>query len=157
VVLNPNLNLLGSFMNRYNVLLMNLTGLIFIIGCDASPFRKYSARTDAHFEKAKNDIQEAATSTAEALSSVRTDYLNETQAKLNTLDKQYQQIKEQGKNSTGEAKAKLYKKLQILQERRDGIRERAEEYRKANDKAGENLRTGIEAALIDYQNALNGH
>ena len=144
-------------MKQYNFLAMNLTALIFIMGCDASPFRKYSARTDAHFEKAKNDIREAATSTAEALSSVRTDYLNETQAKLNALDKQYQQIKEQGKNSTGEAKAELYKKLQTLQERRDGICARTEEYRKANDKAAENLRTGIEAALIDYQNALNGH
>ena len=84
------------------------------------------------------------------------DYVNESQAKLNALDKQYVAIREQGKNATGEAKAELYKQLQTLQERRDGIRERLDEYRKSNDKAAENLRTGIEAALVDYQNALIG-
>jgi chromosome segregation ATPase len=143
-------------MNRSLPLILNVAALFSIIGCDASPFRMYSARTDAHFEKAKNDIHEAANSTAEALSSVRVDYVNESQAKLNALDKQYVAIKEQGKNATGEAKAELYKQLQTLQERRDGIRERLDEYRKSNDKAAENLRTGIEAALVDYQNALIG-
>jgi hypothetical protein len=43
-----------------------------------------------------------------------------------------------------------------LQERREGIRERLDDYRKSNDKAAENLRIGIEAALVDYQNALVG-
>ena len=109
-----------------------------------------------HFEKAKNDIHEAANSTAEALSSVRVDYVNESQAKLNALDKQYGAIKEQGKNATGEAKAELYKRLQTLQERREGIRERLDDYRKSNDKAAADLRIGIEAALVDYQNALVG-
>lgn len=143
-------------MNRSHRLILSVAVLISVIGCDASPFRMYSARTDAHFEKAKNDIHEAANSTAEALSSMRVDYVNESQAKLNALDKQYVAIKEQGKNATGEAKAELYKKLQTLQERREGIRERLEDYRKSNDKAAENLRTGIEAALVDYQNALVG-
>lgn len=54
-------------------------------------------------------------------------------------------------NATGEAKAELYKRLQTLQERREGIRERLDDYRKSNDKAAENLRVGIEAALVDYQ------
>ena len=143
-------------MNRSHLLILSVTVLFPLTGCDSSPFRLYSARTDAHFEKAKNDIHEAATSTAEALSSVRVDYVNESQAKLNALDKQYISIKEQGKNTTGEAKAELYNRLQNLQERRDGIRERLDDYRKSNDKAAENLRTGIEAALIDYQNALIG-
>ena len=81
-------------MNRSLLLILNVAALFSIIGCDASPFRMYSARTDAHFEKAKNDIHEAANSTAEALSSVRVDYVNESQAKLNALDKQYVAIKE---------------------------------------------------------------
>ncbi len=143
-------------MNRSLPLILNVAALFSIIGCDASPFRMYSARTDEHFEKAKNDIHEAATSTAEALSSARVDYVNESQAKLNALDKQYVAIRDQGKNATVEAKAEVYKQLQTLQERRDGIRERLDEYRKSNDKAAENLRTGIEAALVDYQNALIG-
>jgi DNA repair exonuclease SbcCD ATPase subunit len=140
-------------MNR-STLVLGFTVFCTVIGCDASPFRKYSVRTDEHFEKAKKDIHEAANSTAEALSSVRVDYANECQAKLNALDKQYAEIRDQGKNASGEAKAELYKRLQTLQERRDGIRERLEDYRKANDKAAENLRTGLEAALADYQNAL---
>ena len=84
-------------MNRSFPLILNIAALFSIIGCDASPFRMYSARTDAHFEKAKNDIHEAANSTAEALSSARVDYVNESQAKLNALDKQYVAIREQGK------------------------------------------------------------
>lgn len=91
-------------MNRSHHLILSVAVLFSVIGCDASPFRMYSARTDAHFEKAKNDIHEAANSTAEALASVRVDYVNESQAKLNALDKQYGAIKEQGKTQQGKQK-----------------------------------------------------
>lgn len=125
-----------------------------LTGCQEGRIKMFSANTDAHFEKARKDIQDAATSTTEALASVRTDYCNQTQKKLLELDTQYQQLLLNGRNATGQAKAEILKKAEDLEERRAGIKNRLEEYQKANDKAAESIRTGIEAALAEYSAAL---
>jgi len=126
----------------------------FLLGCQEGRIKMYSANTDAHFEKARKDIQEAATSVTEAMSSVRTDYYSQTQKKLVELDNQYQELLKQGQTTTGEAKAALLKRVQELEERRSGIKSRLEDYKKASDKAAESIRTGLDAALSDYASAL---
>ncbi|MSR31022.1 MAG: hypothetical protein EXR99_05890 [Gemmataceae bacterium] len=114
----------------------------------------FSARTDAHFEKAKRDIHEAAASTAEALSSVRTDYVKEFSNRLAESDKKYREVQEAGRNATGQAKARVMERLQQLDEQKADIRQRMDEYRNANDKAAENLRVGLDAAMSEYTKAL---
>lgn len=80
-------------------------------------------------------------------------YLARLQALLNSMDDQIDDLRQQARTASGEAKQELNREIAALEKKRDELRARMPEIKKSSAEAWNDLKRGLGEAAEDFQKA----
>jgi hypothetical protein len=82
-------------------------------------------------------------------------YQNSVRSRLQDLDSRVEEVLDRADKATAEAKADSKVQLQELRSRQDQVKARLKELEETGESAWQDLKSGVEAAVVDLQAALN--
>jgi hypothetical protein len=107
----------------------------------------------------KEDVKKQAAETMEKAKAYaeqqRQEYTKNVQATLDDLSKKIDQLKEQAKTAKGEAQTKIEAGLADLKVKQDQAKQRLQEVGSSTSAAWEQVKTGVDKAVVDLQKAYN--
>ena len=83
------------------------------------------------------------------------EYLEKLEAQLKEWKKTIEMLGEKAAKATGETKAELAKEIEELRRKRETVKEKWSELKKASDVAWDTVREGADKAATELKNALD--
>jgi uncharacterized phage infection (PIP) family protein YhgE len=134
-------------MKRAGILIMAIL-LALCLGCGKEEPKKTVTPGDV-----KQKAGEAAKTAKEYLAQQQEKYLKEAQEKLNNLNKQISDLRQQAEKQTGEMQQKLNDQADSLQKQMDDAKAKLAALKDASGDAWKKLKSGVDSAMTEMEKA----